>query len=125
MEIGIGIPCAPDGPGVKRFARRAEDLGFQSVLLGDHVVLPTAGTRQYPYTADGSFRRPAGEPYLEAMTLLGYLAACTETIRIGSTVVILPYRNPVVAGQDVCFIGRIDQRPYYLRRGGRLAGEGI
>ena len=112
MEIGISIPRAPDGQGLKRFARRAEELGFQSVLLGDHLVLPTAGTRQYPYTADGSFSRSAEEPYLETMTLLGYLAACTETIKIGSTVIILPYRNPIVqakmfASLDVLTNGRI------------------
>ena len=71
-------------------------MGFESVLIGDHIVLPTGGTTQYPYSPSGGFSRPSDEPYLETMTLLGYLAACTERIKIGSTVVILPYRNPVV-----------------------------
>jgi probable F420-dependent oxidoreductase len=97
---------------LKRFAQRAEELGFESVLAGDHVVLPTAGTQQYPYTADGSFQRPTDEPFLETMTLLGYLAACTHTIKLGTTVIILPYRNPVVqakmfASLDVLTNGRI------------------
>lgn len=112
MEIGISIPRLPDGPGLRRFAQRAEELGFESVLAGDHIVLPTGGTSQYPYTADGSYSRPADEPFLETMTLLGYLAACTETIKLGSTVVILPYRNPVVqakmfASLDVLTNGRM------------------
>jgi probable F420-dependent oxidoreductase len=97
---------------LKRFAQRAEELGFESVLAGDHVVLPTSGTQQYPYTADGSFQRPTDEPFLETMTLLAYLAACTHTIKLGTTVIILPYRNPVVqakmfASLDVLTNGRI------------------
>lgn len=112
MEIGISVPRTPDAAGMKRFSRRAEELGFESLLLGDHLVLPTGGTNQYPYTPDGSFSRASDVPFLETMTLLGFLAACTETIKIGSTVVILPYRNPVVqakmfASLDVLTNGRI------------------
>ncbi len=112
MEIGVAIPHSLDPAGLRRFVQRAEELGFESVLVGDHIALPTGGTRQYPYTADGSFSRPAEAPFLETMTLLGYLAACTETIKLGSTVVILPYRNPVVqakmfASLDVLTNGRM------------------
>ncbi len=112
MEIGISIPRLPDAAGIRRFVQKAEELGFQAVLAGDHVVLPTGGTDQYPYTADGSFQRPTDEPFLETMTLLGYIAACTESIKLGSTVIILPYRNPVVqakmfASLDVLTNGRM------------------
>ena len=112
MEIGISIPRLPDVPGLRRFVETAEELGFESVLAGDHIVLPTEGTNQYPYTSDGSFSRPTDEPFLETMTLLGYLAACTSRIKLGSTVIILPYRNPVVqakmfASLDVLTNGRI------------------
>jgi len=96
LEIGLSIPRVPDVPGLKRFVETAEALGFESVLAGDHIVLPTEGTNQYPYTSDGSFSRPSDEPFLETMTLLGFLAACTSRIKLGSTVIILPYRNPVV-----------------------------
>ena len=112
MNIGLSIPRLPDAPGIRRFVQRAEELGFESVLAGDHLLLPTGGTNQYPYTADGSFSRPADEPFLETMTLLGYMAACTDTIKLGSTVIILPYRNPLVqakmfASLDVLTGGRM------------------
>ena len=112
MNIGISIPRLPDAEGIRRFVQRAEDLGFESVMAGDHIVLPTSGTNQYPYTADGSFSRPPDEPFLETMTMLGYMAACTSRIKLGSTVIILPYRNPVVqakmfASLDVLSGGRI------------------
>jgi probable F420-dependent oxidoreductase len=112
MEIGLSIPRLPDADAIRRFVQRAEQLGFESVLSGDHIVLPTAGTNQYPYTADGSFSRPADEPFLETMTTLGYMAACTSTIKLGSTVIILPYRNPIVQAKmfsslDVLTNGRM------------------
>ncbi len=112
MEIALSIPRLPDGDGIRRFCQRAEELGFQAVLAGDHIVLPTGGTDQYPYTSDGSFSRPHDEPFLETMTMLGYMAACTSAIKLGSTVIILPYRNPVVqakmfASLDVLTNGRM------------------
>ena len=112
MNIGLSIPRLPDAAAIRRFAQRAEELGFESVLAGDHILLPTAGTNQYPYTADGSFSRPVDEPFLETMTMLGYMAACTDTIKLGSTVLILPYRNPLVqakmfASLDVLTGGRM------------------
>ena len=112
MNIGLSIPRLPDAEGIRRFVQCAEELGFEAVLAGDHILLPTGGTNQYPYTADGSFSRPADEPFLETMTMLGYMAACSETIRLGSTVIILPYRNPIVqakmfASLDVLSGGRM------------------
>ena len=112
MRFGFALPSSIDGEELCYFAQRAEALGFESIWTGDHIVLPTAGTDQYPYTADGSFSRSADEPFLETMTLLSYVAARTKTIRIGSTVVILPYRNPIVqakmfASLDVLTGGRV------------------
>jgi probable F420-dependent oxidoreductase len=112
MQIGLGLPRLPDSDGIRQFTQRAEQLGFESVLVGDHIVLPTAGTNQYPYTADGSFSRPSDEPFFETMTTLGFMAACSDTIKLGSTVIILPYRNPVVqakmfASLDVLTNGRM------------------
>ena len=112
MKIGLSIPRSPDPEGLRRFAQRAEQLGFESVLAGDHIVLPTGGTTQYPYTATGAFSSPADEPFLETLTLLGYLAASTSTIKLGSTVIIVPYRNPVLqakmfASLDVLSHGRM------------------
>ena len=112
MKIGVSIPRLPDADGIRQFCQRAEQLGFESVMAGDHIVLPVGGTNQYPYTPTGAFQRPSDEPFLETMTMLGFMAACTSQIRIGSTVLILPYRNPVVqakmfASLDVLSGGRV------------------
>ena len=111
MQYGFCLPNTMDGDELCRFAQKAEELEFESVWIGDHIVLPTAPTNQYPYTPDGSFRRPHDAPFLETLTMLAYVAACTSTIRIGSTVVIVPYRNPILqakifASLDVLSKGR-------------------
>lgn len=114
MQVGLGVPhagTAATGQSIITFAQRAEALGFESLWCGDHILLPTAGTNQYPYTADGSFPRDPSVGFLETLTVLSYIAAVTQRIRLGSTVVILPYRNPIVqakmfASLDVLSTGR-------------------
>jgi probable F420-dependent oxidoreductase len=114
MQFGLGLPhagAAAHGPSIIRFAQRADELGFESLWCGDHILLPTAGTDQYPYTEDGSFPRDASVGFLETLTVLAYAASVTQRIRLGSTVIILPYRNPVVqakmfASLDVLSGGR-------------------
>lgn len=115
MQFGLGLPHAgatARGPNLIRFAQRADALGFESLWCGDHIILPTGGTSQYPYTTDGSFPRPAEVDYLETLTVLSYVASVTQRIRLGSTVIILPYRHPIVqakmfASLDVLSGGRV------------------
>ncbi len=44
MKIGVSIPRLPDAEGIREFCERAERLGFESVMAGDHIVLPVGGT---------------------------------------------------------------------------------
>jgi probable F420-dependent oxidoreductase len=114
MRFGVGIPNAGavTGADVIRFVQRAEALGFESIWTGDHLILPTGGTTQYPYTPDGSFPLASTENFFEPFTLLAYAAAVTKAVKIGITVVIVPYRNPIVQAKmlaclDVLSGGRL------------------
>jgi probable F420-dependent oxidoreductase len=112
MKFGIAYPTLLDGDEIKRFAIRTEELGFDSLWVGDHVVFPAQATHGYPYTADGSFQRPPDMPFIEPFTLLSFIAAVTSRIKIGASVIIVPYRHPIVqakmlAGLDVLTGGRV------------------
>jgi probable F420-dependent oxidoreductase len=114
MRFGVGIPNAgvASGADVVRFVQRAEALGFESIWTGDHIILPAGGTTQYPYTPDGSFPLASTENFFEPFTLLAYAAAVTRTVKIGTTVIIVPYRNPIeqakmLACLDVLSGGRL------------------
>jgi probable F420-dependent oxidoreductase len=95
-----------------RLAQQADRLRFDSIWVTDHIVLPTKTTSRYPYSATGEFPIQPSEDYLEPLTVLGYLAACTERVGLGMSVMILPHRNPLVAAKvvstlDVLSNGRV------------------
>lgn len=115
MDFGFSLPgrgplAKPDL--VLKLAQKAEQLGYSSLFVTDHVVLPTASKSFYPYHPSGQFPGGANQDYLEPLTLLTYLAAATKKIRLGTSVLIVPYRNPLVtakmlASLDVLSGGRI------------------
>lgn len=80
LRCGL-VLAALDGGTARRRARRAEALGFDSLWVGDHLSFYT--------------------PILESLTFLGFAAGCTERIRLGTAVYLLPLRSPVVAAKTV------------------------
>jgi probable F420-dependent oxidoreductase len=87
-------------------ARRAEDAGFESLWVGDHIALPADAPDS------------ATEPRLEALSVLTYLAAVTERVRLGVGVLVLPQRQPVLLAKQLSSIDVLS--------GGRLeVGVGV
>jgi probable F420-dependent oxidoreductase len=117
MRYGFALPKSTDGSELVKFAQAVEDLGFESVWVGDHIVLPAGETDQYPYTPDGRFVSRPDDPQLDAFIVLSYIASSTSTVDIGTTVAIVPYRNPILqakmfatldvltGGRAVCGVG--------------------
>jgi probable F420-dependent oxidoreductase len=97
---------------LRTLAQRAESLGFDSVWVSDHIILPRKVDSFYPYAADGVATFQPDEDYYEPLAALNFLAGCTQKIRLGTHVLILPYRNPVVTAKmlstlDVLSGGRV------------------
>ena len=93
-------------------AQRAEDLGYDHVWVSDHIVLPKKVESFYPYAADGVATFKPDEPYYEPLAALNFIAGCTQRIRLGTHVLIIPYRNPVLTAKilstlDVLSGGRV------------------
>jgi probable F420-dependent oxidoreductase len=113
MHYGFYLPTR--GPtatrdGVLKLAREGERLGFRSAMIADHIVFPTASESHYPYTLDR--KHPSGGDALETFSILGVVAGATEKLRLVTSVLVLPYRNPVltakiVASLDVLSGGRV------------------
>jgi probable F420-dependent oxidoreductase len=76
-------------------ARRAEELGFESVWVPEHLVLPTRFESRYPYSEDGVPPIEPGTPHLDPLILLTHIAAATSRIRLGTNIFILPLRHPL------------------------------
>ena len=113
MDFGLHLPASsatvkPED--LVRFARQAEALGFYCLTVADHVIVPRSISVPYPYTVDGKY--PGTGYHLETLTTMGYLMGATQRIRFATSVMILPYRNPIVtakmlASLDVLSGGRV------------------
>lgn len=90
----------------------AETSGFESVWLADHVIFPARFDSKYPYSATGAFPMDmTREPLLEPIATMGVLVGATQRVKIGTAVLVMPYRNPVLLARmlvtlDVLSAGR-------------------
>lgn len=113
MRYGFYLPTR--GPtatrdGVLALAREGERLGLHSAMIADHIVFPVESRSPYPYTLDG--KHPSAGDALETFSILGVVAGATERLRLVTSVLVLPYRNPVLtakmaASLDVLSGGRL------------------
>ena len=104
MKIGFSLlnnQGVEDAQALVDLAVRAEELGFDSVWVHDHV-----------FNVGHVLDRIGGRPYYEPLTLLSFVAARTRRIRLGTSVLVLPYHNPIrlaktAATLDVLSGGRL------------------
>ncbi|HEY8545012.1 MAG TPA: LLM class F420-dependent oxidoreductase [Acidimicrobiales bacterium] len=116
MKIGAFVPLA--GPNANAGFLRAlgpalEERGFESVWVPEHVVLFDDYASQYPYAPDGKFPGGGDTGLLDPFSALTYLAAVTDTLRLGTGICLVSQRNPVytakqVADLDALSGGRVD-----------------
>lgn len=107
MRYGVAIPHAnrfASAGAIRSMARAVEELGFDSLWVSDHVIVPE-GSSYIPEVMD------------EPLALLSYLASETEHVTIGTSVLILPYRDPVFTAK---FVSTVD----YLSEGRVVLGVG-
>lgn len=102
MDFGVHLPQL--GRGATRanlieWAEEADRLGMHSGWVSDHVAWPKQIESSYPYTEDGSFPGGYDMPWLDPLGTLMFVAARTERIKLGTTVLILGYRPPVLTAK--------------------------
>jgi alkanesulfonate monooxygenase SsuD/methylene tetrahydromethanopterin reductase-like flavin-dependent oxidoreductase (luciferase family) len=90
VQLGVNVPNF--GPGtdpdvLRRWALTVEGLGFDLLMVSDHVAVTPDVAEQYP------------APFYEPFTTLAWLAGLTRRIRLGTTVLILPYRHPLLTAR--------------------------
>jgi probable F420-dependent oxidoreductase len=116
MKIGLilGAFVPPSSPAfLAAAARGAQERGFHSVWVGEHVVLFDHHAKNYPYADSGEFPANGEAGITEPFTTLAWLAGQTSTIRLGTGVILVPQRNPLYTAKQVANVdwlsgGRID-----------------
>jgi len=107
--VGTGSTARPEA--LKLVAQKAEALGFESVWIPEHLVVPVDMKTPYPYSRDGKFPGGPTVALHDPLMALAFVAGCTERIKLGTGVFVLPLRNPLavakaVASLDVLSSGR-------------------
>jgi probable F420-dependent oxidoreductase len=110
VQVGCHLPVY--GPMATRealtmFARRAEALGYDSLWVSDHVVIPYTITSRYPYNATGDFPLSPDTDFLEPLTVMALVAGVTSKIRLGTSVLVLPHRHPVLTAKMLATIDHL------------------
>lgn len=97
MKIGLNFfPINPKF--LFPLARRADELGYESIWLGEHVVLPGQTDSRHPYAPELGPPLPE-TPLLDPLIVLGYIAAQTKQIKLGTGIYLLALRHPIMAAR--------------------------
>ncbi len=104
IEWGVHLPHLGRGvsaAALTEFAQCAEKLGCASGWVSDHICWPADLESKYPYTDDGSFAPSPQMPWLDPLSTLTFIAGVTTKLRLGTSVLILPYRPPVLSAKQI------------------------
>ncbi|PYN52704.1 MAG: LLM class F420-dependent oxidoreductase [Candidatus Rokuibacteriota bacterium] len=109
-----------NGPAAVELAQAAEAAGFDSIWTVEHVVVPHGYQSRYPYSDTGRMGSGLEDfPIPDPLIWLTYIASATRTLKLGTAILILPQRNPVITAKAVASLD-------HLAGGGRvLLGIGV
>jgi len=113
VRFGFYLPTrgrTAESHAIEAMVAHGEALGFSSVVVADHLVFPVTIHSRYPYTVSGAF--PGQGDALDQLSLMAFVAGKSRRLRLISSVMILPHRNPVVTAKmlatiDVLSGGRV------------------
>ena len=121
MRLGLhalGIGAGADRAVIDAVASTADDCGFATLWVGEHVVMVDRPASRYPYSDDGVIAVPAQADWLDPMIALSFAAAASSRIGLATGVLLLPEHNPVVVAKQAASLDRLS--------GGRLTlGVGV
>ena len=109
MKFGLAFASSIgiDGDDALEICRRAESVGFESVWGGEHVIMPTTIESPYPYTTDGKIPAQPDTPIPDPLIWLAFVAAAAPTLRLGTCILIVPQRNPLVLAKEIATLDRL------------------
>lgn len=103
--VNVGPMAHPEG--AVAIAQAAEAGGFESLWTVEHTVVPAGYQSTYPYSPEGKMPGPEDSDLPDPLIWLTYVAGATSSIRLGTGILILPQRNPVVLAKEVATLDRL------------------
>jgi probable F420-dependent oxidoreductase len=108
----VSVADFADPDWIAPIAREAERLGFESLILPEHVVLAVDSTSRYPYSRSGRVPLPPDCVIPDPLDTLAYVAALTSTLGLATGLLVLPWHHPLVLAKRAATVDRLS--------GGRL-----
>ncbi len=121
MDFGLNLGprgAAGTPEGLAALAQQADRLGYAYLGIADHIVFPRQSSSRYPYAADGKHPSNVTGYCLEQLSCLAYIAGITRHVRLLTSVMVVPHRQPVLAAK---VLSTID----VLSRGRLTVGVGV
>lgn len=109
LKVGVVLPTyrrLATADNIHRAAVLSEELGFDSVWVTDHIVVPAESLESF------------GPSFFEALTVMSYVAGVTRRVTVGAAILIVPYRHPLLLAK---MLASLDQ----LSRGRVILGAGL
>ena len=105
--VGSGSTARPEL--LTQVAKKAEELNFESVWIPEHLAIPVSINSPYPYSEDGKFSGGPNAALHDPFVALSFVAACTEKIKLGTGVFVLPLRNPLAVAKAAASVDVLSQ----------------
>jgi probable F420-dependent oxidoreductase len=112
MRIGVTVPNVHESLAerttIEAVGRMADELGYDSIWCNDHLAMPSAsgdGAAEPAYAAGYGEQR--GQSIYEPLIVLAYLAAVTRRVQLGTSVYLLPLRNPLLAARQAVSLDQL------------------
>ena len=118
MSVGIIVPLPAYTLNPAFIAKKAEDLGFESIWYHEHPILPVKSESPFPINRR---RNPVDlRSLLGALYLSGHAAAVTSKIKLATGITLVPERNPLILAKEILGPRPSQSREVYIRSWRRL-----
>jgi probable F420-dependent oxidoreductase len=109
MKFGLAFASSigTDQESALAITRTAEAAGFESVWGGEHVIMPSTIESPYPYTSDGKIPATPETQIPDPLIWLAYVSAVAPSLRLGTCILILPQRNPLVLAKELATLDHL------------------
>jgi probable F420-dependent oxidoreductase len=117
MQLGVSLPSAgpsSSGVSIRDAAAWANELGFDSVWVSDHIVMPARVDSSYPYSTDHRWPFPADYKWFDPLLSLAWAASAAPDVQLGTSVIILPLRDPVLLAKQIASLDSLTNRQVLL-----------
>jgi probable F420-dependent oxidoreductase len=106
MKVGVSLIISSRSIDITRIAQKADSLGFESLWLPEHPIIPVQVASRYPGSPDGAipaFMNDLIDPFIG----LAQAAAVTQTIKLGTAICLVPERNPLLLAKEIATLDHV------------------